>query len=211
MNNLGCVFQDQGDLDRAAALFEEALPLFRASGEVQGLGGQLGGLGDVAVARGEYGRARALYEECLEVARRANFKQRMAYVHQGLGRLAVINGGAGAAIAHYRQALTILRETGDREAIAMSFEGLATVPISSEQPDSAPPAQHAVRLLGAATALRLALGSPPPPADRIAHERALTAIRATLGEAAFAAAWAEGEAMTLEQAIDHALGATGPT
>jgi hypothetical protein len=33
----------------------------------------------------------------------------------------------------------------------------------------------------------------------------LTAARATLGEAAFAAAWAEGARMTLEQACSYAL------
>lgn len=205
LNNLGCVYQDRGDLERAGALFEEALPLFRASGEVQGLGGQLAGLGDIAVARGEYQRATALYKECLAVARRANFKQRMALVLQSLGRLAQIIGDQVAAVAYYREGLTVLRETGDRQAIAASFEGLAASASSTEQPDSAWRTQRAVRLLSAATTLRLALGSPPPPTERIAHERALTAFRANLGEELFEAAWAEGRAMTLEQAVAFAL------
>ena len=43
------------------------------------------------------------------------------------------------------------------------------------------------------------------PADRADHDRDVAAVRAALGEAAFAAAWAEGRAMTMEQAIAEAL------
>ncbi len=37
------------------------------------------------------------------------------------------------------------------------------------------------------------------------YERSLTLARKAVGEIAFAAAWAEGRAMTLEQAIEYAL------
>jgi hypothetical protein len=42
------------------------------------------------------------------------------------------------------------------------------------------------------------------------EEALLTALRAALGEARFAAAWTEGHAMTLEQAIDDALSCKTP-
>ena len=42
----------------------------------------------------------------------------------------------------------------------------------------------------------------PEQADQ---ERVLSEVRAQLGEAAFAAAWEEGQAMTLEQAVEYAL------
>jgi len=66
-------------------------------------------------------------------------------------------------------------------------------------------AWRAVRLLGAAAAARVALGTPLPPAERAACERALGAARAHLDEDAFASAWAAGQALTLEQAITDAL------
>ena len=44
------------------------------------------------------------------------------------------------------------------------------------------------------------------PADRADHDRDVATVRAALGEAAFAAAWAQGRAMTMEQAIAEALG-----
>ena len=63
-------------------------------------------------------------------------------------------------------------------------------------------ADRAARLFGAAEALAVW------PA-RLAHRREIArhaaAARAQLGDAAFAAAWAEGQALTLEQAAGEAL------
>ncbi len=63
----------------------------------------------------------------------------------------------------------------------------------------------AARLLGAAAGLRKTIGAPLSPPDRAENERSVEAVRAALGEAAFAAAWAKGGTMELEQAIRYAL------
>ena len=42
------------------------------------------------------------------------------------------------------------------------------------------------------------------------HERLETATREGLGAAAFGVAWAEGRAMTLEQAVEYALNLSDP-
>jgi len=68
-------------------------------------------------------------------------------------------------------------------------------------------ARLAARLYGAADTLRVALDIPLPPADYALNERSIIAARNTLGETAFAAAWAEGEALELEQAIEEAAAA----
>ena len=52
----------------------------------------------------------------------------------------------------------------------------------------------------------MAIGSPPR-VDILAHvERTLAAARAMLDEAGFAAAWADGSALSLEAAIEAAWG-----
>ena len=49
-------------------------------------------------------------------------------------------------------------------------------------------------------------GSPQViPPDRGKVERLRAAVRVTMGDEAFASAWAEGRAMTLEQAVAYAL------
>jgi DNA-binding NarL/FixJ family response regulator len=71
-------------------------------------------------------------------------------------------------------------------------------------PSAADP-RRAVCWLAAADALRQAIGAPLPPADRPGHEATVRAARAAVGEVAFAAAWAEGQAMSVEQAVAAAL------
>ena len=60
-------------------------------------------------------------------------------------------------------------------------------------------------LLGAAAALREESGVPVPASEREDHDRAVAAARTTLGETAFAAAWAAGRALTMEEAVNEAL------
>jgi hypothetical protein len=65
--------------------------------------------------------------------------------------------------------------------------------------------ERAVRLLGAATVLLDAMHSTLEPADRLDYEHIVANVQALLDEATYATAWAEGCAMTIEQAIAYAL------
>jgi len=65
--------------------------------------------------------------------------------------------------------------------------------------------ERAARLFGAAEALRAAAGVPLTPFDRADYDRDVAAIQAQLDNAALKAAWVEGRAMSLEQAVAYAL------
>jgi hypothetical protein len=68
-------------------------------------------------------------------------------------------------------------------------------------------AERAARLLGAAEALGETIHAFLPNEVRADHERTLANVRTALAPAAFAAAWAEGRAMSLAQAAEEAWGA----
>ncbi len=106
---------------------------------------------------------------------------------------------AAVAPAYLRESLGLRRAISDRLGIAECLEGLATVAVGQHQPE------RATRLLGAAEALRQAIGAPLPPVERLAFEATMQAARAPLGEQAFATAWAAGRALPLEHVIDEAL------
>ena len=69
--------------------------------------------------------------------------------------------------------------------------------------------ERAARLFGAAKAVWDSLAASLLPWFVADYERGLAAARLQLGEAAFAAAWAEGRAMSLPLAITYALERTG--
>jgi len=64
---------------------------------------------------------------------------------------------------------------------------------------------RAARLLGASAALREEIGAPLSPIARVDHDHASNAAREALGQDEFEAAWAEGHAMSLEEATADAL------
>jgi hypothetical protein len=65
--------------------------------------------------------------------------------------------------------------------------------------------QRAARLLGATAGLLESMGGVLDPDWQADVDRYEAATRSTLGEEAFAEAWAEGQAMSLEQAVEYAL------
>jgi hypothetical protein len=100
----------------------------------------------------------------------------------------------------YRESLTCFEKTGSQRNLAFALEGLARLFSEEGQP------RRAAQLLGAGERLREASGCPITPADRGAYEAHVAAVRTALGEKAFVAAWAEGRAMAVDQAIACALG-----
>ncbi len=65
--------------------------------------------------------------------------------------------------------------------------------------------ERAARLLGAGAARREQLEVPIWPAERRWHEEAVTGARTLCGEQTFETAWAQGRAMSLDEAIEYGL------
>ncbi|HLY26500.1 MAG TPA: hypothetical protein VKQ72_09185, partial [Aggregatilineales bacterium] len=123
-----------------------------------------------------------------------------AFAYQGLGETALAQGGdAALAARHLHHALALFRDLGYQSGQAWCLAGLAGAAELDEDPE------RAARLWGAAEVQRQAIGCRPAPAARATRERLTTAASEQLGEEAFDAAWAEGQAMTMEQAIELAL------
>ena len=122
------------------------------------------------------------------------------YAYHDLGQTALGLGHHNEAARWLDQALTRSRTLSDEAMQAWCLAGLGSVAALNEEPE------RAARLWGAAERLRQSLGCRPAPAARATYERAQALARAQLGDEAFAAAWAAGPALTLEQAIAEALG-----
>ncbi len=154
----------------------------------------LEGLARVALHRGESARAEALGEEALALHRELGYKQGIAASLVGLGRARLARGEDRSVLDLVKQSLVISDAVNDRLGVVVALEGLAAA-IAGTRP--AP----AARLLGAAEALRAAIGSPTPPADRPSHDATLAAIRGALGDAATAKAQAEGRGLSPAAAV----------
>jgi hypothetical protein len=94
----------------------------------------------------------------------------------------------------------------DRKGMAVCLQYLAVWEASTSRKDrTAAAAVRAARLLAAAEALRDSLRLSLRAYEREDLEYAMTFARTHLDKEALGAAWAEGTAMTLEQAVAYAM------
>ncbi len=125
----------------------------------------------------------------------------MAWALHGLGLLAAAAGDLPLAAQRLGQSLAILHERGERANVAAVLAGQAGVAVAAGQP------ARAARLVGAAAGLLQRVEGPPPPSVLVAVDRARRALEAAgppdAGVRQTAAA--EGEAMTLDEAVAYAL------
>ncbi|MBI3659129.1 tetratricopeptide repeat protein [Candidatus Acetothermia bacterium] len=199
LNNLGIVAQNQGDYATARSLFEESLAIRQELGDKQGIGAALINLGYLAQNQGDYLTARSLFEKSLVVKRELGDKQGTATSLNNLALAIQSQGDYVTARSLFEESLAIRQELGDKQGIIASLSRLAGLSVVQTHPG------RAARLFGAAEALREAIGAPLPPSDRTDYDRQVAATRAKLGDETFAAAWTQGRAMTLEQAVEYAL------
>jgi len=197
--NLGMVAYEQGAWDRAVALYEEALAVQRQLGNTQRVAILQGNLGLVAQAQGDYGRATDLYAEALATCRALGDRSGAARCLHNMAEVKALRGEHGSALALYRQALALRQKLSDKRGAAIDLVGLAEVMLPLGRPELA------TRLLAAAAALCEASGASLPSSSRATADRTRAAAQSALGEQAFAAAWAEGKAMSMEAAIATAL------
>jgi tetratricopeptide (TPR) repeat protein len=198
LSDLAKIPARENALDRTEALLVESRSLAQESGDPLVMIGPLFGISWVQTRRGELGEARRTLDECLAIAQRLDAPWPIMFTRLTLGDLATIEGNLSEAIAQYRQALSVILDVHRGQAVYSLYCYAALCAARGDH-------RRAARLFGAGRA------APPTAGDEFdllprTHEAAeVEAARQALGQSAFAAAWAEGRAMTLEQAVAYAL------
>jgi tetratricopeptide (TPR) repeat protein len=158
-------------------------------------------LGQAFFYLGDYPRARAVIEE--QISRRGSVEDTsQAANFNWLGNIATAAGDYEDARTLYaesmRRRLTIVRKVG----VAFTLSGIAGLAAAQGQ------LARAVRISGAAARLCELSGVPAHRTQEGCIRGKLSGIREALGVVAYDAAWAAGQAMTLEQAVAYALAET---
>jgi len=210
-NNLAAVTTALGDHERSRQLLHEALVLARAMKDPWPIAQGLRQLGEMAFLDGDLDRASSLFEESLTWWRRAGATRGLHWSLAALGRIALARADLPRAESCFRESLLLSRDAGDRLGSAQCLIGLASLTTVHRQHASVGEARRAARLLGATEALCAAGTIRLTPDEQSAYDRAAAFARAQLDNPAFVAAWDEGQAMTLKQAVAHALEEPAPT
>jgi tetratricopeptide (TPR) repeat protein len=195
----GLVAQASGRLDEAAHAFTESYVFAGRAGRPDLRLRALVELGELARQRGDTARAESLLTEGLAEARASKAAWDEAVITTLLGHLARQQQRYDAARQRYHESLLRLRAFRNPTFIAWCVEGLAAM--LSVTGHAAP----AVRLCAAAAVHRARAHTPLPATEYASVEQVLATARAGLGDGAFATAWAEGSALSLDATVAEAL------
>ncbi|MBP7691998.1 MAG: tetratricopeptide repeat protein [Anaerolineales bacterium] len=201
LNNLGVVAMYQEDYPTSRPLYTESLALLREIGDRWAVGQILNNLGLVLRYQGDYAEARAQLEESVAVRRALGDKWGIANALSSLTNLLIHLGQFDGVRGMLEESLRLNLELGDRTAIAYCLEDFASLAAAHQQPE------RALRLAGAAAALRAAIGGPLPTGEQTLLDHTLEPARAGLSPETAAAYWQAGLALSLETATAEALGA----
>jgi len=185
-----------GKLREAQQLAKASLSVMRRNDHQWGAARALLGLGDLGRIRGDTGDARRRYLAALAILREIDARPEIARCLAGLGRVALDLGAVGLARQHLTESLRLSHSTGTRIGVARGLEAFAALAVLEDRPELA------VQLTAAAAGLREAAGLPALSGARV--ERYLAPAQ-RLGKPAIAQLWAQGLAMSPDEAVVLAL------
>jgi predicted ATPase/Flp pilus assembly protein TadD/DNA-binding XRE family transcriptional regulator len=196
LNCLGVVSLRLDDRAAASGQFLSAIARFRALDDSCSVAITATNLGWIAETDGDLAEARQWYEETLQILEDAGDEHGRARAMADLGRLARRQRDFSHARPLLEGALAALHRHGDRRLAAACLLELADICLERHRHDLAG------RLVGAAEAVREALGTPAWPEERALEEQVLAGLCDAVGVVAAARAREIGRALALEDAVE---------
>lgn len=180
-------------------LFLQSREMFERLGDAVGVADTMWALGMMAGLAGDYVTAKGYAEESVRLLRGLGDAFGLVDALGELGRATRGLGELEIARSCFLEALEALAPVGYRTAVAIELENLAAIELTLGNDVGA------LQLAGAADALKEAAGGQVPPEFKDLPDPRQVARR-SLSEDRIAAAWNEGQAMSLDDAVAYAQG-----
>jgi tetratricopeptide (TPR) repeat protein len=204
LSNLGVIAEYRGDYDGSRDFHERALSLRESVGDRWAIGISMTNLGMIAVLQKRFDEARDWFDKAMRINREVGDTWMVANCHNNLGNATRGLGDFAAARRHYAESLRIYREYDDRWALAFLLEDVGILAALTGD------AVASLELIGAADAIREAIGAPRAPSLGEEIERQLGVAAQSLNVDARSEALARGRALDTHGAVDRALALCAP-
>jgi predicted ATPase/DNA-binding SARP family transcriptional activator len=199
-NSYGIVAQAAGDVELGAVMYAEYATVARRTSDWHGLMTATGNLANLVAVEGDYEQAISLADEALELGERVGDRHHMSLTHCTLAVCSLRAHRPEKAIGHVAQAVRLSRTAKDPWTVVLCLQLAAATFAQTGQ------IERAARLFARAENLRKPMGRALESPERELIGQALSGVQARLHEPAVAAAWAQGETISLDDALADLLG-----
>lgn len=182
-------------------LIEEALNLFRETGDQAGLAWGFNQLGELNRLMGDLERARAAYESSLAICRETGNRRREAIALLNLSYVVQRQDDYQQAERYCLAGLTLLHKLKLEYHSAIALSMLAG-PLASQGR-----AVQAATILGASEGIFERMAVTLQPADRVEIDNYIAQVRQMMDLETFDTAWHTGREMSFDQALAFAFAA----
>ena len=189
---------ERGDLDSATEQFTAMGDRARELGDLDHVTYATAGLAFVLARAQDYEAALALGKQVLDALRAKEYDGSVVKALEGCGWCCLALSDPARASSYFLEALEVAERLGSEFRVIRMVAALGGCLVAGAE------AEKGTQLVAAATAAGAWF---EPPTDQIQDAVARSA-KLALGEEAYAAAWAQGEAMPLERAIASARAVT---
>ncbi|MGB7333904.1 MAG: tetratricopeptide repeat protein [Terriglobales bacterium] len=121
------LYYEQGDFDRAEAMYREAIKVFRQIGDLEGVTTASANLGDISLARGNLTEAARALSDAIPGYKEMLDKDGVSLTLADVAKIARLRGELKAALTGYKEARTIALEIDDKRAVAYALAGAGDV------------------------------------------------------------------------------------
>jgi len=197
--NLAFVYAaPQRELQKARSLYEESLALYEELADRAGIARAHWGLASTCYSEANYASAHGHLAVSLPILRDLHDTFSFAWAQHLSGLIAIRTADHGAARAALGEALKLFSDARDVSGIVIALDDLSALATAEGDPE------RAMRLAGGAAALQQSSGADLATVTATADGRVRPGAEG-LDQQALAAAWKEGNTMSLDEIVAYAL------
>ncbi|HVH51454.1 MAG TPA: adenylate/guanylate cyclase domain-containing protein [Gaiellaceae bacterium] len=189
--------EERGELERAERLHEECIAISRADGRRPER--QAGDYAEFLLRQRRHAEAAELFEDCLSAARQHHDTFLVGRYTADIGALEMMEGRPAEALPRLSEGVRILYGLGER------YGTVYCLPLLAEAYAALGDSERGAKLLGAADSQLEVTGLALWAEGARRRELTVAVLRDALGQERYAELWAEGAAMSFDEAVDCGL------
>jgi non-specific serine/threonine protein kinase len=198
LSSLGLFLLMDGQLAAAQKCLDEANSLFQQL-NIQRRSHLLSGLGQIALLSGDFEQARACFQEDARINNELGSRIDYLWAMSRLGFAELRTGNIIRARQIFAESAQSFQKDGSKIGVIFALEGMSNLYIAIGK------AIIAARLIGWTDAMRREIGDTRPRLEQVEIEKVIAACIDKLGKEEFSNAYEDGNKLTLDQAVAHAL------